>query len=235
MCRGLEGLGPRPIRLGYSFSVPLPPINQWQFTDSRGVVYPWFTDGCLRHLEGLDIASWSVFEWGSGYGSLWWATRCRNVVSVEHDEPWSREVRSEAAARGLGNAHFLLRSHEAQVDSAADRPDEPYCRAIDEAEGPYDCIVIDGAWRLGCARRALGHLRPGMTVILDNSERPELRTIFELFAAHESHTWPQSGHPHWTTTMWKIRDLSGVPSDSWEASQLQLARRQSEGPRLPGN
>jgi len=124
--------------------------------DRDGAPLPWFTYPAIAYLDGLDLRETSVFEYGAGYGSWYFAARARQVISVEQDPAW------HARAIGLGETTpiptILLHEHE-----------ENYVNAV--CTGTWDVIVIDGAWRRQCAQAALAHLAPTGFVILDNADR----------------------------------------------------------------
>ena len=46
-------------------------------TDANGNPVPWITYPCRAMLERVVRPSDSVFEFGSGYSSLWWAARAK--------------------------------------------------------------------------------------------------------------------------------------------------------------
>jgi hypothetical protein len=45
-------------------------INEWQFLDAHGMVFPWYTKLFLDILATWDIKDWDVFEWGGGYSTI---------------------------------------------------------------------------------------------------------------------------------------------------------------------
>lgn len=120
-----------------------------------GEPIPWYTYPALEQLAQFDFSGCSVFEYGCGHSSLWWASRAARVTSVDHDSKWLELV----AARAPQN--LLLRA-EAEQGS--------YVGSIREAGGPYDVIVIDGRWRLACAGEAPEQLKPGGLIVFDNSD-----------------------------------------------------------------
>jgi len=56
--------------------------------DKNGNPIPWFTYPAIEYLNNLDLSDLKVFEYGSGFSTLYWSKRCKYVVSVEHDEEW---------------------------------------------------------------------------------------------------------------------------------------------------
>src|SRR5271170_976341 len=55
---------------------------------------PWLTYPATRFLESIVKPNWRVFEFGCGSSSLWWASRVREVLSVEHDDEWATKIRA---------------------------------------------------------------------------------------------------------------------------------------------
>ena len=139
---------------------------------------PWWTfasaDLVAQHLRAHPDPR--VFEWGSGASTLWLSRRAGSVTSVEHDPDWAASMqpvlpdnvtlRVVPPAPADGRDDVL--SHKpgfAGLDFAA------YVAAIDDTEGDFDLIVIDGRAREACLARALGRLRPGGLVLFDNVDR----------------------------------------------------------------
>jgi hypothetical protein len=126
---------------------------------SDGDPYPWYTYPALEYLKQLDFSDKTVFEYGCGHSTLFWAARAARVVSVEHNQEWQSLVRSKLP----GNCTLV---HEPDSDA--------YAAAIARFEQQFDVIVVDGLvsqrTRLKCARAAIPHLRDGGMIILDNSD-----------------------------------------------------------------
>jgi hypothetical protein len=123
--------------------------------DAAGEATPWFTYGAIAFLSQFDYSNKTVFEWGSGASSLYWARRALQVVSVEHDAEWIARVRPRLSA----NVRLL---HETDPGS--------YCRAIEQAGRQFDVISVDGRFRRDCVRIAVRCLAPGGLIVFDNSE-----------------------------------------------------------------
>jgi hypothetical protein len=124
--------------------------------NGQGAPIPWFTYPAIEFLEPRIKPDWRVFEWGSGYSTLWWAARVAEVRAVEHDAIWHREL----SGRLPSNAHVEL-----MLDTTG------YAAAIVEAGGPFDVAVIDGEDRNACAALALDHVKPDGLIVFDNSDR----------------------------------------------------------------
>lgn len=63
------------------------PVNE----DGREV--PWMNYPVIRFLEGRFMKDFQLFEFGSGYSTLFYARLVQRVTSVEHDSEWLRVVK----------------------------------------------------------------------------------------------------------------------------------------------
>jgi len=127
--------------------------------DASGVPIPWYTYPAVEYLKQLDFRDRTVFEFGAGNSTLFWAAAARRVVSVEDDAGWFERMRPRLPA----NCELIL---ETDLDE--------YPRTVARAGERYDVIVVDGAargkTRIKCSRHALAQLREGGMIILDNSD-----------------------------------------------------------------
>jgi hypothetical protein len=143
--------------------------------DNSGAYVPWFTYPAIEALKNWDLSDKRVFEYGSGYSTLFWASRAKEVISVEHNPQWHEKIARLAPA----NAKVIL----APIDEAKNdfHPSAEtvaefarYAEAIDHADGRFQIVVIDGyarsRVRYRCAQAALPHLDDNALVILDNSD-----------------------------------------------------------------
>jgi hypothetical protein len=127
--------------------------------DALNQPIPWYTYPAVEYLKQLDFSDATVFEYGAGNSTLFWAKVAKQVVSVDDDEAWYEQVKG----RLPGNCTLAF---EADLSS--------YVHSIVRYGHGFDVIVVDGAargkTRLKCSRVAIDHLRPGGMIILDNSD-----------------------------------------------------------------
>lgn len=117
---------------------------------------PWYTYPAIEFIEARIGKELRVFEYGSGWSTLWWAERVAEVCAVEHDPQWGALVRSRLPA----NARVALRSEAG-----------PYVDEIAAAGGDFDLVVVDGEHRELCARAAAARVKPSGAIVFDNSDR----------------------------------------------------------------
>jgi hypothetical protein len=187
-------------------------------SNAAGEPIPWYTYPATEYLSQFDVRGASVFEFGAGHSSLFWAARARRVCAVETNPEWHATI----AAYGRPNLELFLREDKAG-----------YLSCLAEQGERFNLIVIDGRWRQSCAVLAPRHLRDGGLIVLDNSERyPQIaRALRELefFQIDFSGFGPLNAYA-WTTSMFLRADcrlqqgfshpspIGGVPENDPEDS-----------------
>lgn len=131
-------------------------------TDGNASPIPWMTYPMLHFLRGRVKREFSIFEYGSGNSTLWWAQHCRKVVSVEHDQDWYGKIQSILPP----NVEY----HFCELET-----DGEYSKVIQNYDNRFHIINIDGRDRVNCMRNCLDALRPDGVVILDNSDRKKYK------------------------------------------------------------
>lgn len=151
--------------------------------DADGEPLPWYTYPCIEWLTGRLRGADTVFEYGAGSSTLWYAARVDRVVSVEHDRVWYTRLVGSLP----GNVELYLRHpHLDEVDQASPTAtSSPYVNCIRSyPPASFDVIVVDGVQRPTCSGVAVRHLKEDGLLILDNSDRPVYRSAIEQLADH---------------------------------------------------
>jgi len=127
--------------------------------DAAGRPIPWMTYGLIRFLESRLARRHTVFEYGAGNSTLWWAERVGRVTTCEWDPRWFDEI----AKRVPANVETIL---AVDIDSGA------YAATILASEDLFHVVVIDGRDRVACARHAVKRLTADGVLLWDNTDRP---------------------------------------------------------------
>ncbi len=200
---------------------------------------PWFTYPAIEALKNWDLSDKRVFEYGSGYSTLFWASRAKEVVSVEHDRVWYERIARFAPS----NLRLILAPIDQKEDEYHPSPEvreqfKAYAGAIN---GCFQIIVIDGyarsRVRFQCAQMALPHLDYNGLIILDNSDWLPASALFlrqaELIEVDFSGLVPGNSHSQTTsfffTRGFNFRSASprqpkmpvGGKADNWEKALEQ--------------
>ncbi len=186
---------------------------------------PWITDNAREWLDKHIHAEMTVFEWGTGGSTLFYAKKVKKVVSVEHNPEWHEAVSNALEQEGVRNcdyflvppqpcrfAKFLPYSSRTYVSKTfpehASLLFRNYVRKIEDyPDRSLDMIIVDGRARAACLRHAVPKVKHGGYIMLDNSERPSYRPAMSLlrnfsrtdFSGHG----PRLAEP-WMTTVWQI-------------------------------
>jgi len=125
--------------------------------DKNGLPIPWIVYTCIYFLEPRLNKRMTVFEWGSGNSTLWWAKRTNRVVAVEHNQTWFKKMK-KVIPPNVTVRKALLQGTE-------------YESAILSEKSKFDIIIIDGRRRIKCAKTAVQRLKANGIILWDNSER----------------------------------------------------------------
>ena len=125
--------------------------------DADGHPLPWLTYGSIEFLSSRIHRDMSVFEYGCGWGTLWWAERMTRVVACEHDPAWYQKMKPQ-----MPSSVTLI--HEPLHGGA-------YARVASRWPGTFDIIVIDGRDRVRCALHSVKALQPSGVFVWDNTDR----------------------------------------------------------------
>ncbi len=129
--------------------------------DAAGEPLPWLNYSMIRLLDERLHDGLRVFEYGSGYSTLYFAARVHSVTSVEHVGEWVAEL-----------GRFL----PANVALEAVGPGPDYIQAPTK-HNPFDVVLVDGLDRVDCVKTALTAITAGGVIILDDTHRPEYQAL----------------------------------------------------------
>lgn len=154
---------------------------------------PWITFRSREWLDGFLKKDMTVFEWGSGGSTLYFAQRVKKIISVENDAGWFGQIRQLLLSKKITNCDYFLKPGRplspglsAGSKYLSEAPEYPnldfaqYCQAINNyPDGFFDLIVIDGRVRNECAKAAIGKVKAGGCILFDNSDRKLYRPGIE--------------------------------------------------------
>ncbi len=129
-------------------------------TDSLQDPLPWMPYSIIDFLKERLNKNLTVFEFGSGSSTLFFAKRVLSITSVEYDSNWYNSVNETLKA--FDNAKIIFQEVS-----------EEYINKMktDSDSGKYDIIVIDGRERVKCAKEAITCLTDKGVIIFDDTFR----------------------------------------------------------------
>lgn len=132
-------------------------MNEKVCVDRDGNPIPWYTYPAIEYISQFDYSDKKVFEYGTGYSSMYWSKRAAKVISIEDKPEWYAKFSTEFKA-----SNWQMRYCDEK---------QGYEDTIFSDGEKYDVIVIDGKRRAECAASAVKALATGGMIILDDSDR----------------------------------------------------------------
>lgn len=137
--------------------------------DAQGAPLPWATLPYIDFIGPRLRPGWTVFEYGAGASTRYYAARVGAVWTVEHNAAFAERLRPQLPA----NARLLERALGTNG----------YAAAIAECPSRPALVCVDGEDRVRCVEAALPWLAPNGVLVLDDSERPEYAPALAALAA----------------------------------------------------
>lgn len=60
--------------------------------DRFGNPIPWYCYPAIEFLDQFDFSKTKILEFGSGNSTIWWAKKCKEITSIEHDEKYFKYI-----------------------------------------------------------------------------------------------------------------------------------------------
>lgn len=196
--------------------------NYKKITDSIKIEIPWIVFPAIKWMDSHITSDMTVFEWGSGGSTFYFAKKVNKLYSIENDAEWFGKIDRILKRNDYSNVTYIL-SEGIKVNSTNISSDNPYSycshslkyqqtffekyvKIIDTfADNYFDLIFIDGRARPSCILHAINKLKKGGFLILDNSERNEYFKGIDLIKNCEMIEFYGPGpfiDYFWKTTIW---------------------------------
>lgn len=174
--------------------------KHWQSVNKDNQPIPWYTYPMVEYIQQLDFGQKTVFEYGSGNSTLFWASRSKHVVAVEDDPEWYAQIKPKLP----DNVTYLL------VDNKED-----YVQSIHQFPNSFDVIIVDGSHRYECITSARPRLSATGFMLLDNADWFVEATAFlrgtDLLEVDMAGFNPINGYAT-TTSIFLTRQVSLLPA-----------------------
>lgn len=126
--------------------------------DQDGNPIPWVTYSFIDFIKERLTRHHTVFEFGSGNSTYFYAKYAGIVVSVEHDKEWFDKIVKTKPENSEMIFCELMR-------------DGDYCRMPLKLNETFDIIIVDGRDRVNCCKQAVKAVSEKGVIVLDDSER----------------------------------------------------------------
>ncbi|QDH79806.1 class I SAM-dependent methyltransferase [Echinicola soli] len=137
----------------------------------RGVIndlgdpIPWMNYSFIEFIKNRLSPSMDVFEYGSGYSTIFFSKYVKSIISVEYDKEWYDRIKPLVPL----NSTVIYRSL-----------DTNYVSSIRIFKKSFNIIIIDGRRRNDCLITCLESLNENGVVIFDDSFRSRYQESFAL-------------------------------------------------------
>ena len=119
--------------------------------NDKNEIMPMYTYPCYEWLNSIDWTDNKVFEYGTGYSTIWWQNKNVNYHAVEDNKQWYDMIKDKTNIK-----------HEPEYNK--------YSQSIYNYDFKFDVIVIDGIVRFDCVKPALEKIKDDGIIIFDNSD-----------------------------------------------------------------
>ncbi len=147
-------------------------IRSWSAggpVDREGAPLPWLAYPVISFLDKRMNHEMEIFEYGSGFSTIWLAKRVKQITSCENDAQW--HAKATDMLEPFDNAAVQLQESK-----------EDYVAVISNYTHQFDVIIIDGRWRNECAQNCLPALTARGVIIFDNSDREQYQPGLDFLA-----------------------------------------------------
>jgi tRNA A58 N-methylase Trm61 len=139
-------------------------------TNNHPKFLPWYNIDQIAFLEANKhkLKTFDVFEYGGGNSTLYYLTRVKSLYTVESREVWFNFVKSNANKINYN------------IDFNIDLVKSNFAYSIKSCNKSFDLIVVDSNERAKCIEIAPDYLNDNGWILLDNSERENLKASHEF-------------------------------------------------------
>lgn len=148
-------------------------LDEKRPVDKDGNPIPWFTYPAIEFLKERLTKEMTVFEYGSGSSTLFFAERVKEIISVETNKEWFNKIINKLPS----NARLIFYDQNNFKCS--------YPEIIKTTNSKFDIIIIDAIEREESISVSIELLREKGVIILDNSERDEYKSIIKFLYQNE--------------------------------------------------
>ncbi|PWJ40824.1 class I SAM-dependent methyltransferase [Sediminitomix flava] len=129
--------------------------------DNNNNPLPWVTYSFIDFVTPRLDKRFNIFEYGSGYSTLYYSKYVNKVYSVEHDKEWYEGVKDQM--RDNVELHYVPLSEGEKYVSKSSQ------------EEPFQLVIVDGRRRNLCLEHALEVITEDGVIVLDDSERDKYK------------------------------------------------------------
>ncbi len=146
--------------------------------DNEGEYLPWMPYSLIEYLDKNLKKDESIFEYGFGTSSFYFAKKVTKVISVESNPKWHEIMLELSKESKIDNIDTILMTdaltNEKYENLVAEFTDQ------DPDFHGFDWIIVDSLKRSKCIKNSIRALKDGGKIILDDSQRSSYQKIREF-------------------------------------------------------
>ena len=131
--------------------------------DKNNKPIPWMTYSFIDFIKDRLNNELTVFEFGTGNSTLFFAERVKKVVAVEHNKEWYENIKKKVP----GNVLLYLKNLNQEYENSI------------SMKTKFDIIIVDGERRIESITTSIREIKDNGILILDDSEREEYKKGIE--------------------------------------------------------
>ena len=147
--------------------------------ESKNRNTPWLNTPAIHLLDNWIKPNDKILEFGSGQSTIWFATKTKNIISVEHNKDWYKQIK------------FKLNKIKVKYIFAKNKTE--YLAIFNKIKNEsIDICLVDGEYRRDCIIKVASKIKIGGLMIFDNAET-YLPVTWKSNSFQD--TWEQRGKP----------------------------------------
>ncbi len=170
--------------------------------------------GAIDYFETILQPDFEIFEWGTGGSTLFYRSRVRKVISLEHSSDYFLSTAEPFRETVKGHSHLLIPPESATSErppcASLREPGKDFSAYVNYIHSfpncSFDLVSVDGRSRVNCVAAARDKVKPGGYLVLDDSERPDYAPAFSLLSDWKRISFSGCGpysHSFWETTFFR--------------------------------
>jgi hypothetical protein len=138
---------------------------------------PWMPYSTILKLNYIIKKDFNILETGSGGSSLFYLRRCNNLISVEHDKKWLKELEKNISLTSFKKRWTIV----LRPLNGKSKNESAYLQFLrQQQDESFDLISVDGRLRSESLKIVSHKVKKGGYLLLDNSDRNEYKEGIEF-------------------------------------------------------
>ncbi len=138
--------------------------------DKNNIPIPWVTYSFIEFIKPFLTSEKTLFEFGSGNSTLFYASKVKHVFTAEHNREWFEKINN------IVPSNVTIKFFE--LDGL------DYVRSILLFDNKFDIVIIDGRKRNECIKNTVNKITETGIIVLDDSERSDYNEGIDFLAAN---------------------------------------------------